>query len=327
MLACIFCYVLFQVGEEVLSRQPYVHRANTSPVVTGTNYSGGSVITKSMGLNSNNSQNGYYPDSTNVRQHPIDRHVREILQTDMSDNSLDVDSDNGSRHLGNRSIMLNAQLELYNHTVFRRIWVADVFYISAIAFIPQSSEGSVTVSLNGWHGRIRHNNTIYCCFQGIRRLGIPIQASIVHWDEPVFKKLAASKFVCNLSDTFYDKNKFLPTKIGLSHNPRCAYTQFIDIAYPVPKPNRKKPSFAVCAKIIYGDYDAEKVLEWFEINKAMGVDHVSLFTYNVSKEIKNVLTHYEREGFVTVNDFDFPLKCKYYTHEYVFNKCQYLPLH
>lgn len=200
--------------------------------------------------------------------------------------------------------LTDRQNKLYNESVFKRIVTADIFYLSAIA---TTSQNQLNVTLNGWLGRKHRNQTLYCCFKGFK----PSPAVVVkksYWNVPDINMVAATQFTCNVDDMPDSANPV--AKIGLNTKKHCANTQYIDIVYSKPKQSLKKNSFAVCAKIVYGDYDSEKLLEWFEINRAIGVDHVSMFTYNVTNKTEMVLKHYERTGFLTVNKFDFPLKSK-----------------
>ena len=271
---------------------------------------------------------------------------------DMVISELD-DTDDDEDHVGSHSVLKEEQLKLYDHLIFGRIRGADVFYLSAISSwsresnqsgVNQPNKTPTTITFNGWLGKIKRNNTIYCCLAGLSP-DKQIKAKLIYWNIPKVNYVKATKFVCDISAAVRDGQR-LPLKAGLNHNPKCWHTHYIDIAYPVPADIYKeheattknestesiestentnlgqeettdghvtpsKGTFAICAKVVYGQYDAEKVFEWFEINKAFGVDHVALFTYNVSREIKEVLTHYEKTGFVTVNEFDFPLNCKY----------------
>lgn len=307
--------LLFQVDEVFLRRQPYEIQVHSLPINYSSEYPNSdpsSRVPMKHNATSEIQEKYGYKGTLKLSDTPhqeTNTHLRQILETNMGEESFASGLDSAGHFQGTRSEQIDAQLSLYNHTVFARIPAADVFYISAIASAPHVSSQPLTISINGWQARIRRNNTIYCCFQGIKQAEVPIHPKIVHWNEPDFKIVSATKYICDISSVYEQSQRF-PTKVGLSHSPKCARAQYINVTFPTLTPKPQTPSFGVCAKIIYGDYDAEKVFEWFEITKAMGVDHVSLFTYNVSTEIKKILSHYENEGFVTVNDFDFPLKCK-----------------
>lgn len=205
------------------------------------------------------------------------------------------------------SPLVLAQGNLYNRSILSRIWASDVFYLSAIASKSRSDTNEVVVALNGWKGKINENKAMYCCFKEFLGSTKPMPPKIVYWDVPFIKVVKSTKFVCTLKQPAGMEGVF-PTKVGLSHRKNCAGAKYVNVEKPFPKPKREDLTFGVCAKIIYGDYDAEKIFEWFQINKFMGVDHVTVFTYNVSSQIQKVLDYYHKEGFLTMKEFDFPLK-------------------
>lgn len=65
-------------------------------------------------------------------------------------------------------------------------------------------------------------------------------------------------------------------------------------------------SFAICAKLIYGDPDLELTIEWLEYYRHLGVSKVLAFTHNLTAEAMTVIKHYEDTGFLETMPFDFP---------------------
>ena len=65
-------------------------------------------------------------------------------------------------------------------------------------------------------------------------------------------------------------------------------------------------SMAICAKIAYGDLNAALTIEWMEYNKAMGVEKVLAYTYNLTERAITVLWFYEKTGFLELRKFDLP---------------------
>ncbi|XP_053379620.1 uncharacterized protein LOC123527009 [Mercenaria mercenaria] len=140
------------------------------------------------------------------------------------------------------------------------------------------------------------------------------------WNMHIFKIIKAAQFVCPLipmesggtvtmgSDA--NKNKF-PTKVALSDKENCKNEKILKYIDIERQPPRRKDSIAVCPKLVYGNYSADRLIEWFEFNKLMGVDKIMLFTYNIVDDIKVVLDHYVKEGLLITREFDIPAKMSF----------------
>lgn len=206
------------------------------------------------------------------------------------------------------------QNNLYKHQIIRRVNDMDVFYISAIATDLARDSNPInetminTVALNGWHRKQNKDSDLFCCFKRLDSI-TPTKVYRTHtWDVPDIKVITASQFMCKVSA---DADQLNETYVGLSRTPACRKVEYVKVERQIQPPSSANTSFAVCGKVVYGTFSALRLLEWFEVNKAFGVDHVSLFTYNVTKETDTVLKHYQKEGFLTLNEFDFPMKSKY----------------
>ncbi|XP_060568343.1 uncharacterized protein LOC132726946 [Ruditapes philippinarum] len=212
--------------------------------------------------------------------------------------------------------LIKEQVALYNHSVVFRAKTADVFYISAISshmrgdVTNEVRDNSIThtVTVNGWKGKKAKTGKLFCCFKGNNSTSINEVSKINYWDVPDIKIVQAVQYHCNMSEVpFKGKQVY----VGLNEKPTCQNTEYIQVEPEHNPPSQKNVSFAVCAKIVYGNFSALRLMEWFEVNKAFGVDNISLFTYNVTKEMINVLNHYQNEGFLHVKEFDFPLKSRF----------------
>lgn len=214
--------------------------------------------------------------------------------------------------------------------------------------LPLQTHGSWfgSVTLNGWEGSTNAKIRYFCCYryddesnesyltentETIRIKGkikgkrinhkmsennfisTPSKSSRIMWkniwNEHDLKVMKAAQFVCPLITRINGTERF-PTKVALSDKQNCttkAALRYIDIEKQFPKKNN---SIALCPKLIYGNYSAERLIEWFEFNKLMGVDKIMLFTYNVVKEVRKVLEHYEQEGLLVTRPFAIPAKSR-----------------
>ena len=75
----------------------------------------------------------------------------------------------------------------------------------------------------------------------------------------------------------------------------------------VHDPERRPGGLAVCAKIVYGHrLNVEKLVEWFEAQKLLGVDRVQLFDLTVNGTVRRVLQYYVDTGLLTLLPYKLP---------------------
>ncbi|ELU04131.1 hypothetical protein CAPTEDRAFT_219582 [Capitella teleta] len=69
-----------------------------------------------------------------------------------------------------------------------------------------------------------------------------------------------------------------------------------------------RQDLAVCVKGIWGSLDANKLIEWLEFNRLLGVQKVVFYDVMLTGEAVKVVEHYAQSGFVTIERFDFAQK-------------------
>ncbi|XP_076452505.1 uncharacterized protein LOC143288103 [Babylonia areolata] len=76
---------------------------------------------------------------------------------------------------------------------------------------------------------------------------------------------------------------------------------------PVHQPVRKPGGLAVCAKIAYGlRLDPNKLVEWFEMQRLLGVDRIQLFDLNNTDIVHKVFKHYQDSGLLDLLPYKLP---------------------
>ena len=77
----------------------------------------------------------------------------------------------------------------------------------------------------------------------------------------------------------------------------------MDIVYSEFHPGE----LAICAKVAYNDsLDAQNLVEWFELQRLLGVDKVLLFVMELPSQIWKVLQHYRDSGFLLTVPYAIP---------------------
>lgn len=172
------------------------------------------------------------------------------------------------------------------------------------------------ITLNGWDWYKNHKSEYRCCYQyndNKRKIASMLMKTI--WDLTKLKILNAAQFVCPLvlkDDSKVANEDNTPTHVALTITKSCKDSQGRKIKFMKVERKRKPPqhsnTIAICAKIIYDHYPADRLIEWFEFNKLMGVDKIMMYRYNISKNAQKVLDYYEINGFLETIEYDYPLK-------------------
>ena len=121
------------------------------------------------------------------------------------------------------------------------------------------------------------------------------------WYQVKKQPLFATKSYCPIPTELQSEK---PIGASLSLSPYdCFLRIFMKIQYPEI---RKRGSIAFCAKIAYGPLPANRLIEWLELQKFVGVDRVMIYFYNLNSAVMRVLKMYMDEGFVDLQPFDIP---------------------
>lgn len=72
-----------------------------------------------------------------------------------------------------------------------------------------------------------------------------------------------------------------------------------------------KYKLTTCVPILYGNFNSEALIEWFEFQKYFGVDKVSMHVWKVSNENWKVFDYYRANGLLDLYKLDAPYKISY----------------
>lgn len=121
------------------------------------------------------------------------------------------------------------------------------------------------------------------------------------WYQVKKQPLLATKSYCSVPRKL-QSDKIIGASISLPPYD-CDLRVFMKVQYPEI---RKRGSLAFCSKIAYGPLGAERLIEWLELQRFVGVDRVMIYFYNLNIDAMRVLRKYKRDGFVDLQPFDYP---------------------
>ncbi|XP_059143258.1 uncharacterized protein LOC131930691 [Physella acuta] len=96
-----------------------------------------------------------------------------------------------------------------------------------------------------------------------------------------------------------------PSRVTLTSKGQCS-TDLKDYL-PVQYPKRHRGQLALCAKIAHsGGLDPIKVIEWFELQKILGVDKILIYDMGNPASLNRLFEHYQRQGILDRQPYELP---------------------
>ncbi|KAK2176522.1 hypothetical protein NP493_660g05042 [Ridgeia piscesae] len=121
-----------------------------------------------------------------------------------------------------------------------------------------------------------------------------------------------------------------PEGVAIVAAPTDVASRFLPVEVPARWP--EKMDFGVCVSVAYWNHTAERIVEWMELNRIIGVNHVIIYNNSLSAEAARVFAHYVASGFVdlrqSTNFIDDPGETTIHMHmSPVINDCMYRYMH
>ena len=160
------------------------------------------------------------------------------------------------------------------------------------------------IGLNGWEYAPLRKAVHNCClFYDLNDIkSVPILEKL-HWNFLGKAKLETKQFVC---PNPRHSNQTLPLAVSLTQNgcPDDA-SLYVEVETPFAVTNRKE-EIAVCTKLAFGNLSAYEMIEWFEVQKSLGVSKIITYTHKLNAAAEEVLKYYQSEGLGEYFPFDLP---------------------
>ncbi|XP_059175490.1 uncharacterized protein LOC131955384 isoform X2 [Physella acuta] len=113
------------------------------------------------------------------------------------------------------------------------------------------------------------------------------------------KLYVARQYVCRGTVTSVNN---MPEYVTLTSSSKCPTDQknFLKVLYPT-----KQPGIALCGKIAHsGGIDPQKAIEWFEMQKLLGVDKILIYDLGNPEGLTRVFRHYQQEGILDLQPYE-----------------------
>ncbi|KAI0240499.1 hypothetical protein LSAT2_008728 [Lamellibrachia satsuma] len=121
-----------------------------------------------------------------------------------------------------------------------------------------------------------------------------------------------------------------PDDVAIVASPTEVASRYLPVEVPVRWSVKK--DFGACVSVAYWNHTAARIVEWMELNRIIGVTHVTIYNNSLSAEAARVFAHYAAAGFVefrqSTNFIDDPSETTIHMHmSPVINDCMYRNMH
>lgn len=130
-----------------------------------------------------------------------------------------------------------------------------------------------------------------------RSINFPIVGDVDEYMHP--DDYLARQYTCAVPETGHRVHHATLTSSYCSSDPR----DYVPVLYPERVPG----GLAICGKVAYGgELDPEKLIEWFEVQRLLGVDKVLIYNLNNPETVLKVFRHYQKTGFLDLQPYELP---------------------
>ncbi|KAL5020950.1 hypothetical protein ScPMuIL_000105 [Solemya velum] len=207
----------------------------------------------------------------------------------------------------------------------------DIYILSAVASFNKEYSSYSDLILTGWDAREKETRIgelyPFCCYLVYNDSSVVTAVAKSRPRNILVTRFYASQYSCRLSGKKPSHVIFQACKLEQATpqlfpricDTKClAERKHLKILYPEVKEGK----LAVCTKIVYGKTDIQALVEWFEIQKLLGVHKVfALVKDDANADVVRLLQYYENAGFVELYPMQFVRK----VHQpYVHNRPWYL---
>ncbi|XP_071090088.1 uncharacterized protein [Haliotis cracherodii] len=194
-----------------------------------------------------------------------------------------------------------------NHSALLKLSNQQTYILSAIIPADQSDTANPVVVVNAFDGS---NVRLVCCvLEDGRKLHVTWASTLRQYHHLMFLSTLTELFytapyparqiACPLTSPVGSA-----THISLSSSTCSTHPDQYQTIVHVPE---RAGQLAVCGKIAYSHaLMPERLVEWFEFQRVMGVDMVLIFTLDITRDVQMVFDFYAKQGLLTTVPYQLP---------------------
>ena len=165
---------------------------------------------------------------------------------------------------------------------------------------------------------LKPNTTLYCALYRDSRSNAPpkiVQVSVMKDTISAYSSVTRNAFVvhCPVEEEEEEEEDVtgrfvVPSDVSLDINrTRLERGETFKVPVEIPEKPKEKKKFAICLKEVYDVFDfsvdpieVNQLVEWVELNKLLGVDHIIVYNHSMGTEMSRVFRYYAEIGYVDV---------------------------
>ncbi|XP_048237059.1 uncharacterized protein LOC124134422 [Haliotis rufescens] len=177
---------------------------------------------------------------------------------------------------------------------FRKIGRMSTFFLTAFAVNDRPIKGRLNININTFDGA---HVTLKCCIILSNHTLLITNAS-EPYKMPRAGHFHATQYTCSLP-LGTDVVQMSLTSSSCSHD--------VQDYIPVKRPVQRPGGLALCGKTLFGkDLRPQRLVEWIEIQKLLGVDKILIFDLDNPESIRKIFRYYSKQGILDVQPFELP---------------------
>lgn len=177
----------------------------------------------------------------------------------------------------------------------------ELYLYSAVANPDERWGNFTSITINLWDGS--QNKKFDCCIFNKKTMDNFVTKEAFIKNDFGYSPFSARQYQCQIPQCIMNA-----THVGMvEHGTPCSsFMKTIPVFYP----SREKGKLAICAKIAYGTLSPQRLIEWFEYHRLMGVDKVLTMVQYLNEDAYKVLLYYQKLQFGEIDEFPLPLPGK-----------------
>ncbi|XP_052062398.1 uncharacterized protein LOC127702299 [Mytilus californianus] len=203
------------------------------------------------------------------------------------------------------NISTNGKLQSFQKLEYVETSDSRVYMLSAYFIKKMEEQKDNIVTVIGWEEKKNHFSKFKCCFRLQKGKRMVIKSKkwyIYSYPNSLLRRV---QFTCPIST----ESKSIEGVSIITDFKRTCHKEskyYIQVQTPL------QGELAVCTTVLYGSLSAELLLEWFEVQRIIGVEKTVTYTFELNKDAMKICEYYESIGFtVLVRVADFPAREKH----------------
>lgn len=188
--------------------------------------------------------------------------------------------------------------EWQEHPILKTIITDCVYYFSAIGILEDATDTYSGIVIIGWEENLPGVAPNLTCLYTYQDGRLITEHNVTAKPVYTYNEGSVITFMCPLPE-----QNTLPVRAGLklANQTESRYEDLLKIYYP----RHEEGKLALCPKVAFGYLNPQRLIEWFEMQKLLGVDRVVILVIDrLNTDAVEVLQHYRQQGVAHIHPYE-----------------------